>query len=181
MILVTGATGAIGGQLVRRLREFDVPIRAMVRHPSKAAALDCDVVIGDFDDPDSLAGALAGVDRLFLNSAGAVPVEGPQPMIRQQVAAIDAAVAAGVASIVKVSVWGARPGGKLAEGAHWEIEQHLRAAPVAATVLQPSGFMQNFLTGAAASIDAGEVIGLGGTGGCPTSTASTSRPARLPC
>ncbi|GLL02178.1 NmrA family NAD(P)-binding protein [Dactylosporangium matsuzakiense] len=83
-------------------------------------------------------------------------------MIRQQVAAIDAAVAAGVVSIVKVSVWGARPGGKLAEGAHWEIEQRLRAAPVASTVLQPSGFMQNFLTGAAASTDDGEVIGLAG-------------------
>jgi uncharacterized protein YbjT (DUF2867 family) len=162
MILVTGATGAIGGHLVRRLRELGVPFRAMVRDPVKAAALDCDVVTGDFDDPDSLRAAMAGVDRLFLNSAGAVPVQDPQPMIRQQLAAIDAAVAAGVSSIVKVSVWGARPGGKLAEGAHWEIEQHLRAAPVASSVLQPSGFMQNFLTGAAASIDAGDVIGLRG-------------------
>ncbi|WP_027344019.1 NAD(P)H-binding protein [Hamadaea tsunoensis] len=160
MILVTGATGSIGGHLVRRLRERNVEFRALVRDP--AADLDCDVVVGDFDDPGSIARALRGVDRLFLNGGGAIPVEGPQPMVRQQIAAIDAAVAAGVSTVVKVSVWGARPGGKLAEGAHWEIERHLKASPLSWSLLQPSGFMQNFRTGAGAFTDDGALIGLAG-------------------
>jgi uncharacterized protein YbjT (DUF2867 family) len=162
MILVTGATGSIGRHLLRRLRELHLPFRVMVRDEARGGALDCDVVVGDFDDPDSLATAMAGVDRLFLNGAGAVPSSGPQPMVRQQITAIDVAVAAGVKAIVKVSVWGARPGGKLAEGAHWKIEEHLKAAPVAWSVLQPSGFMQNFLTGAGATVDSGDLIGLAG-------------------
>ncbi|WP_432971194.1 NmrA family NAD(P)-binding protein [Dactylosporangium sp. CA-233914] len=162
MILVTAATGSIGTHLVRRLRTLGVPLRAMVRDEARGRALGCDVVVGDFDDPDSVAAALDGVDRLFLNGAGAVPVPGPQPMVRQQIAAIDAAVAAGVEAIVKVSVWGARRGGRLAEGAHWEIEQHLKAAPVAWSLLQPGGFMQSFRTGAGAFSDAGDLIGLAG-------------------
>ncbi|WP_432841641.1 NmrA family NAD(P)-binding protein [Dactylosporangium sp. CA-092794] len=162
MILVTGATGSIGSHLIRRLRRLGTPFRAMVRDETRGRALECDVVVADFDDPGSVAAAMSGVDRLFLNGAGAVPSTGPQPMVRQQIAAIDAAVAAGVTQIVKVSVWGAKPGGRLAEGAHWQIEQHLKAAPVAWSLLQPSGFMQNFLTGAGAFTDGGDLIGLAG-------------------
>jgi NAD(P)H dehydrogenase (quinone) len=162
MILVTGATGSIGRHLVRRLHELDVPFRAMARDKSRARTLDCDVVLGDFDDPDSLAPAMAGVDRLFLNGAGAVPSAGVQPMIPQQIAAVDAAVAAGVEAVVKVSVWGARPGGKLSEGAHWQIEQHLKAAPLAWAMLQPSGFMKNFLNGTGEPAAGDEVLGLAG-------------------
>lgn len=160
MILVTGATGSIGRHLVRRLTDLGVPFKALVRDP--ATDLACDLVVGDFDDPASIARALEGVDRLFLNGGGAIPVEGPQPMVRQQITAIDAAVAAGVSTIVKVSVWGAKPGGKLAEGAHWEIEQHLKASPLAWSLLQPSGFMQNFRTGAGTFTDDGALIGLAG-------------------
>ncbi|MBL7253143.1 NmrA family NAD(P)-binding protein [Paractinoplanes lichenicola] len=148
MILVGGATGSIGRHLVRELRASGAPFRALVRDEGRGAELGCDFVVGDYDSPVSIEAALEGVDRLFLNAGGAVPSDGAQPMVRQQVGAIKAAVAAGVESIVKVSVWGARRGGKLAEGAHWEIEQHLKAAPVAWSLLQPSGFMQNFVTGA---------------------------------
>ncbi|MEU5726976.1 SDR family oxidoreductase [Micromonospora sp. NPDC047738] len=162
MILVTGATGSIGRYLVRLLQQQHAPFRAMVRDAAGAEDLECDIVVADYDDPDSVAAALHGVDRLFLNGGGAIPVDGPQPMVRQQIAAIDAAVEAGVQSIVKVSVWGAKPGGKLAEGAHWEIEQHLTSAPIGWSLLQPSGFMQNFRTGAGAFTDNGELIGLAG-------------------
>src|SRR6202041_2251936 len=110
--------------------------------------------------------ALRGVDRLFLNAGGAVPVDGDQPMIRQQEAAIDAAVASGVSRVVKISVLGARDGGRLATGAHWRIEEHLKASGLAWSVLRPSGFMQNFLTGAAAvTIDGKLIDGYGGGAG----------------
>ncbi|MEV8633065.1 SDR family oxidoreductase [Streptosporangium sp. NPDC051023] len=159
MILVTGATGSIGTQLVRRLQRDGVPFKALVRDEAKGSALDCDVVVGDFDDTDSLAAAMQGVDRLFLNAAGAQPVSGEQPMIRQQRAAIDAARVAGVSRIVKVSVWHAHEGGRLAEGAHWEIEQYLKASGLGWSLLQPSGFMQNFITGAGAFTEEGKLVG----------------------
>ena len=71
---------------------------------------------------------------------GAVPADGDQPMIG-----------------------GARPGGRLATGAHWRIEEYLKASGLAWSVLRPSGFMQNFLTGAGAlTIDGKLVDGYGG-------------------
>ena len=121
MILVTGATGSIGLHLVRRLRHEQVPFRALVRGRDKGRELDCDFAVGDLDDPGSIVRASRDADRLFLNVGGAVPADGDQPMVRQQEAAIDAAVEAGVSQVVKTSVWGAREGGLLATGAHWRI------------------------------------------------------------
>ncbi|MEQ4722862.1 NmrA family NAD(P)-binding protein [Nonomuraea sp. B19D2] len=167
MILVTGATGSIGTHLVRLLLDQGVAFKALVRDGAKGRALGCDVVVGDFDEPDSLVAAMDGVDRLFLNAGGAQPVEGEQPMIRQQKAAIDAARAAGVSTVVKVSVWGAHQGGRLAEGAHWEIEEYLKAAGLGWSMLRPSGFMQNFITGAGAFTADGKL--LDGFGGAPVS------------
>ncbi len=160
MILVTGATGSIGRHLVRRLEERQVAFKALVRDTDKGRALGCPYVVGDFDDPDSVVAALAGVDRVLLNGAGAVPTTdgAPQPMIAQQKAVIDAAGRTGVRKIVKVSVWRARQGGKLAEGAHWEIEQHLKASGIEWALLQPSGFMQNFATGAGVFTEGGSLI-----------------------
>jgi uncharacterized protein YbjT (DUF2867 family) len=163
VILVTGATGSIGRHLVRCLRQRRVPFVALVRSQEKGRELGCDFTVGDFDDPGSIVRALRGVDRLFLNAGGAVPADGDQPMIRQQEAAIDAAAAAGVSQVVKISVLGARAGGRLATGAHWRIEEYLRASGLAWSVLRPSGFMQNFLTGAGFLTTGGELIdGYGG-------------------
>ncbi|SHN16790.1 NmrA family NAD(P)-binding protein [Actinacidiphila paucisporea] len=158
MILVTGATGSIGRSLVRQLRQDGAAFRALVRDEAKGRALGCDVVVGDFDDPNSIAAALVGADRLFLNSAGAQPLDGEQPMIRQQKTVIDAARRAGVTHVVKVSVWQARQGAKLAQGAHWEIEEYLRASGLTWSLLQPAGFMQNIIAPEAFTPD-GNLIG----------------------
>lgn len=163
MILVLGATGSIGTHLVRELRDRGEPVRAFVRDPAKGRALGVEYAVGDLDDPPSIAAALAGVDRLLLNAGGAVPADGEQPMVRQQKAAIDAAVAARVSRVVKVSVWGAKPGGRLAEGAHWEIERYLEASGLTSglawSVLRPSGFMQNFVTGSGSFTADGDLLG----------------------
>ncbi|MFC8450642.1 SDR family oxidoreductase [Kitasatospora sp. NPDC057223] len=160
MILITGATGSIGRHLVRQLQALRVPFKALVRDAGKGRLLGCPYVVGDFDDPDSITAALTGIDQVLLNSAGAVPTPDgvPQPMIAQQRAVIDAAGRAGVRRIVKVSVWHAHRGGRLAEGAHWDIEQHLKASGLEWTLLQPSGFMQNFFTGAGTFSDDGRLI-----------------------
>ncbi|MFI0424401.1 SDR family oxidoreductase [Spongiactinospora sp. 9N601] len=164
MILVTGATGSIGRYLVRELLERDLPVRAFVRDAAKGRALGCEFVLGDFDDPSSLAAALKGVDRVFLNGSGVVPADGEQPMVRQQRTAIDLAREAGVSQVVKLSVWQPRPGGKLSVGAHWAIEQHLKESGPPWTILQPNAFMQNFLTGQAAFTMDGDLHGAYGDG-----------------
>ena len=160
MILITGATGSIGRHLVRQLQALRAPFRALVREADKGRALGCPYVVGDFDDPDSIAAALAGVDRVLLNGPGAAPTPdgAPQSMVAQQRAVIDAAGRVGVRKIVKVSVWHAHRGGRLAEGAHWDIEQYLKASGLEWTMLQPSGYMQNFFTGAGTFSDDGRLI-----------------------
>jgi NAD(P)H dehydrogenase (quinone) len=163
VILVTGASGSIGRDLVRRLQAARAPFRALVRDEAKGRALGCDFVVGDFGDPGSVAAAMRGAERLFLNGAGAQPADGDQPMIAQQKTVIDAARAAGVSQVVKISVWGAREDGRLGLGAHWQIEQYLGASGLGWSVLQPGGFMQNFLTGAGSVTGDGNLIdGYGG-------------------
>jgi uncharacterized protein YbjT (DUF2867 family) len=157
MILVFGASGSIGRRLVALLPADEVV--AFVRDATRGAELGCRYLVGDLDDPASVAAALAGVERVFLNAGGAVPVEGEQPMVRQQRTVIDAAVAAGVRHVVKLSVWHAAADGLLAEGAHWAVEEHLRASGLGWSVLRPSGFMQNFVTGGGTFTEDGHLLG----------------------
>ncbi|MFJ9620039.1 SDR family oxidoreductase [Streptomyces noursei] len=164
MILVTGATGTIGRHLVRALAEAEVPFRALVRDTSQGKELDCEFVVGDFDDPASMMSALKGVDRLLLNSGGALPVAGQQPMVRQQMSAIDAARAAEVSWVVKVSAGQPSPDAKLSVRAHWEIEQHLKASGLRWASLQPTGYMQNFFTGEGGFTHSSALEGPYGTG-----------------
>jgi uncharacterized protein YbjT (DUF2867 family) len=66
MILVTGATGTIGSEVLRQLLAADHPVRALTRNPANLAGTAAQVVQGDFDDPDSLARAVDGVAAVFL-------------------------------------------------------------------------------------------------------------------
>ncbi|MEV1010529.1 NAD(P)H-binding protein [Streptomyces sp. NPDC049881] len=163
-IVVTGATGSIGRHLVRQLTDAGADVRAMVRDERAGAALGCPYAVGDFDRPETLAAAFAGADRLLLNSAGAIPTTGPQPMVRQQKDALDAASAAGITRVVKISALGARPGAKLSLGAHAEIEAHLTASDMEWSLLRPTGFMQNFFTGQGGTTVTGDIVGPYGDG-----------------
>lgn len=71
MILVTGATGAVGSALIKQLAATDTNIRALTRDPENAAWMkefDINVVKGNFQDAASLDGALDGIDKAFLLS-----------------------------------------------------------------------------------------------------------------
>ena len=145
-VLVTGATGTVGSEVVRELRERGVPVRAFVRDPRKAAALlgeDVELAVGDLGEPESLRRALDGVDRLFLACAN-VPGQ-----VEHETGAIDAAAQAGVARVVKLSALGAEPGSPLA---FWDwqgrIEAHLARSGVPAVVLRPANYMTNLLAAA---------------------------------
>lgn len=96
MILVTGATGQLGGAVVRQLlaRTEAAGVAVLVRDPGKAAGLaqrDISVRVGDYGDPGSLARAMDGVDRVLLVASNDF-----QQRLRQHQNVIDAARAAGV-------------------------------------------------------------------------------------
>lgn len=66
-VLVIGATGTIGGEVVRQLVNEDVTVRAMTRRPESATLpAGVEVVAGDLTSPESLEPALRGVDAVFL-------------------------------------------------------------------------------------------------------------------
>lgn len=149
MILVTGATGTVGGHLIRELCQAGAPVRALVRTPERADALrgyDCAVAIGDYADADSLAAALQGVDRVFLVSRA-----GPdQPRLEGNV--IDAVRAnAPDAHVVKLASSGVdqRPTGARIIAGHQQIVDHLGASGLRHTVLAATTFMQNLINSAA--------------------------------
>lgn len=66
-ILVTGATGNIGREVIAQLRTANVPVRGLSRNPEKAAfAEDVEIVRGDLTAPDTLDRALEDVDAILL-------------------------------------------------------------------------------------------------------------------
>lgn len=146
MILVTGATGTAGSQVVRALMERQRSVRVFVRDPEKARRLfadGVDLAQGDFGDAQSLRAALDGVEDVFLSGA-----DDPR-RVEWETDAIDAAVAAGVRRIVKLSSIEAEPGAPVAFWDwHGRIEEHLRASGVAAVVVRSSFFMSNLLAAA---------------------------------
>ncbi|WP_329253032.1 SDR family oxidoreductase [Actinoallomurus sp. NBC_01490] len=140
MILITGATGRIGRELVRELDAAKADVRILVREPARAAGLPASAerVVGDLDDPATLAPALDGVDRLFLLTPG-IGVD-------QAANAITAARDAGVRHIVLLSsIWA--DGDPVPAMGRWhrERERLLEASGVPATILRPGGFATNAL------------------------------------
>jgi uncharacterized protein YbjT (DUF2867 family) len=162
VILLTGATGHVGSELLRLLGEAGTPARALVHSPGKAAQvqrLGLEVALGDFEQPDTLEEAAAGCDHLFLLSP-------PSPrQCEQEHAVIDAAGRAGVAHLVKLSVAGADPDAGLAfRRWHGQIERLLARSGLAYTLLRPNYFMQNFLMSAQPVADQGALYGMTGEG-----------------
>lgn len=158
MIGIIGATGTTGRGLVAALKEKGAAFRCLVRDTAKAAeTLGSDVALvqADLSDAASIEAGLQGCDKLFLLS-GHSPV-----MVEQQLNAVNAAKAAGVKHIVKLS------GGSfiikedtpaMIGRGHWQIEQDIRKSGLDWTFLRPGFFMQNFLNMAEAIKGMGKVM-----------------------
>ena len=143
MILVTGATGLTGGALVRRLSAAGVPVRALVRSPTRAEGLatlpEVEVVEGDMARPATLTQALHGVDRAMLISSA------DPAMLEVQSNFIDAAAQAGVGHVVKLSgiIPDLHSPFRYAR-MHGEVERRLESSGMAFTHLRAGEFMHAY-------------------------------------
>src|SRR5258708_7837079 len=98
MILVTGASGTIGRELVQELSRANVRARGGYHTIGKAPKLpNLEAVPLDYDKPDTVRAALEGVERLFLLAAGPRQLE-------QELTVAEHARRAGVKHLVKLSV-----------------------------------------------------------------------------
>ncbi|ADP80932.1 NAD(P)H-binding protein [Pseudofrankia inefficax] len=158
MILVTGATGTVGGEVLRLLSARGARVRAMTREPARlrlSEGAPIEGVRADFDHVDSLHRAIAGVDSVFL-----LTMPGPGGSVAERDRAmIGAARAGGVRKVVKLSAIGgnADDADDLPSPRHRAGEQALAASGLTWSALRPSAFASNTLSWAAA-IRAGEPV-----------------------
>lgn len=169
MILITGVTGTIGGEVARQLAATGERVRAMARDPARAdVPVGIEVVRADFDDASSLEHAVDGAGAVFLATA-------PGPAVpRHDTAMLAAARAADVAKIVKLSAIGTtvagEPDGPDGRGQvkvgtwHRPGEEAIRASGATWTVLRPSDYASNTLRWAQAVRAGTPVANMTGTG-----------------
>ena len=141
-ILVTGATGTIGRNVVQQLVQRGASVRALVRDPGKADFPNgVDVVKGDLLDVDSLRSAFAGVSTLFLLNA-VVPDEFTQALV-----ALNTAREAGVDRVVYLSVIHSDVYVNVPHFAgKYGVERMIERMGFSATILRPAYFISNDLT-----------------------------------
>ncbi|MGW0959078.1 NAD(P)H-binding protein [Streptomyces gelaticus] len=148
IVAVTGAGGAVGGRVARRLARAGVPVRLLGRDPSRLPELPGAVAAppARYGDGEAMRRALAGAHTLFLVSAHESPYR-----VREHTTAVDAAVAVGVERIVYVSFLGAAPDATFTFARdHWHTEAHIRATDVRYTFLRDSLYLAGIpaMTGA---------------------------------
>jgi uncharacterized protein YbjT (DUF2867 family) len=140
MILVTGATGNVGRQVVRELVELGRSVRAMSRDPGRAGLPDgVEVVRGDPADAASVTAALHGIDQVFVVLVGDVEAQ-----------ALGFAAAARFASgpthvVLLSSLAVTHPVSHQIQRQHAAAERIIAAADVSMTVLRPGPFHSNAL------------------------------------
>ncbi len=162
MILVTGATGRTGSEVVKALIAKGEQVRALVRDPERAGSIQgpgVELVGGDLEKPETWDVALQGVDRVFLLSP-----EGPQ-MAELHGQFADAAKRADVRHLVRMSILVANPDSPLAIGQwHGEADQNVANSGIPYTIIRPAYFMQNIIGSARMIASEGAFPGAMGDG-----------------
>src|ERR1700742_3721687 len=163
MIALAGGTGLVGKTLTQALVDDGEQVRVLTRDPKAARAAfgdaELEIVGVDFDDAATLRAAFSGSDRAFM-SYGTTDRQ-----VRDEIALIDAAIAAGVPYLVNLSVGGAG-GTHPANVVRWhtEIDAYLAGTGVASTVVRPTTFTDVMMKIAAIFVRSGAWGGVGGAG-----------------
>ena len=141
-ILVTGATGTVGSQVVKHLTVAGADVRAAVRSTSRAQGLSgVSLVELDLNRPETVQAAFEGIDKVFL----ATPLV--SNMVELDAMSVEAAKKAGVKHIVRLSIMGAdaEPGIPLGH-LHRQVETIIKDAGIPYTILRQNSFYQNYIT-----------------------------------
>ena len=138
MILITGASGNVGSEVLKQAAAAKLEIRAAYTSAGKAkdAPAGLETVLMDYTKPDTIRTALQGVERAFL-------VGPPTPnLVELESSFVNEAKKAGVKHLVKLSALGGRKA--IFPGLHRDSEEKVEASGIPYTFLRPNGFMQNF-------------------------------------
>ena len=140
MILVTAANGNQGKLLVPRLVAAGLPVRASVRSAASADALHAagvsEVVVGDLAEPEMLARAVRGVEKIYYVGPTLSPSERMTGF-----AVVDAARREGVQHLVMSSVLHAITTDLIQHEIKRDVEEHLLSSGLEFTILQPTNYM----------------------------------------
>jgi len=139
-VLVTGATGTVGSEVVKALLQRGAHVRALTRAQPKPGRFPgaVEIALGDLTDPVSVAEAIKGVDKLFL-LIGNVPDE-----FTQALTAYGLAKKAGLKHVTYLSVFKADQFLEVPHfSAKFAVEEAIRAGGVPYTILRPGYFVQN--------------------------------------
>jgi NAD(P)H dehydrogenase (quinone) len=172
MIVITGATGQFGRQVVEHLLHHGVPagqVVAAVRSPAKAAglaALGVEIRHADYDHPQTLLTAFAGADKVLLVSS-----TGPDATrITQHRAAIDAAATVGVEVFAYTSVTRAPTNPMGLAYVHRVTEQALAESGLPAVVLRNGWYTENHTAALPGAVARGVLAGSAGNGRIASAT-----------
>ncbi|MEV1288118.1 NmrA family NAD(P)-binding protein [Micromonospora sp. NPDC049679] len=173
MIVVTGATGALGRTVVADLIDSVGPdgFAIVVREPARAAGLatiGVRVHRGEYDDPAALRAAFVGADRLLFVSS---PVIEEEIRVLQHQNVVAAAADAGVGHVVYTSFLGAPTSELPLAGAHVATEKAIAESALIYTFLRNSFYTEVFVNpGLTAAVTAGEITSAAGNHRLNTAT-----------
>jgi NAD(P)H dehydrogenase (quinone) len=158
-ITITGATGQLGRLVVAQLKGKVpvVDIVALARSPAKAADLGVTVREADYAKPETLASALAGVDRLLLISSSE---SGPRAAQHRNV--IEIAKKAGVKRIVYTSLLHTDTSPLDLATEHRQTEAELKASGIPFTILRNGWYTENYTGSIGGALAGGAFIGSAG-------------------
>ncbi len=148
MILITGASGNVGKEVLRQIVQTGARVRAAFQSASKAATAPSgiEVVTMDYNQPQTMQAALKGVDRVFLVGPPAANL----PVLERK--AVDEIRQSGVRQIVKLAAMGGRESTFARQ--HAESEDYIKSTGVPYTFVRANGFMQNLVNYNAGTINA---------------------------
>jgi uncharacterized protein YbjT (DUF2867 family) len=146
MILITGASGNVGSEVLKQAAAAGLELRAAYQSAARigAAPRGIETVILDYQKPETVRLALRGVQTVFLVG----PPTANLPELEANL--VDEAQRAGIRHLVKLSALGGRKA--IFPSLHRQSEERIEACGIPYTFMRPNGFMQNFVTYNSATI-----------------------------